>query len=512
MAEPLKVAQSEAFVAAGPSPVSVFQGYDSVSGAGRATAVVGSTQKHSAKSHVYFTVCETMTELSDALEVNQSLTVAFGKVGSIDQKMKFINTLKVTTHSVEIVVYAKRVKHVETSTDYKLKDGIKVPQGPEELAQFFRGYGNSFLGSVVSGGEYYAVYTFYSQTQEQQTTLVADMKAAGLYSGVSVDASLQTKLSKFLSSTTTRTVFKQDIAGISKVVLPTAAELCAFALKFTHLELDLPVIIAFATHGYENLPNFGDFQPIVKNRNFFLDDRKGLVEKLVEVQELQDQIELIEEVYDLCGGYKDEKLAKVKREAAEDHDKIDLLIERWEQNPTQTFNLPDLPSLEPGTPTLNYKIDKSPAFGGNGGSHFDDVSATSLIPQETRVTAVQLRTGWVVTKLTTWYRNSERTWHAVHGKDDDGQDNPKLELSKGEVITKVSGRADHVIRYLTISTNRGRETKGGGSEGTPFDWSATPGSFALGFAGRSGSYLDQIQVVYGSFLPAVWQKRRGDAA
>ena len=508
MAEPLRVAQSEADVAA--VPAAMFQGYDSVTGKGRSTALTGVVNQFEAQSRVWCRVCESMTELSTALEVNQSLTVAFGKVGSIDQKMQFIDKLKVTTHSIEVVVYANHKLFRETRLDVKLKEGISPPP-QNELKKFFKGYGDSYLASREVGGEYYAVYTFYSQTQEQQTEVVAGLKTAGIYSGVSVDASLQTKMSNFLSSNKTRTFFDQKISGVSKVILPPGPDICEFARKFPNLELDMPETFTFEVEGYENVPGFGDFQPIVKNRNFFLDRRNGLVNKLVDVQELEDEIELIEKVYGSCGGYYDEKLEKVKPEAGEDHDKIHLLIQKWEDDPTQAFEAPKLPSLAYGIPSLVYTVDKSPAFGGNGGSPFDDVSGTSLVPELTRVTAVQLRTGWVVNKITTWYQTFDRNWHAAHGKDDDGgSDRPKLDLAPGEVITKVSGNADNVIRYLTITTNRGRETKGGGPGGSPFAWSPPPGSFAFGFAGRSGSYLDQIQVVYGTFLPAVWQRRRGD--
>jgi hypothetical protein len=510
MAEPLRVAQSEADVVAKSLPADTLQGYDSVTGAGRNTAVTGRLHQASAKVTAVCTICESMSELSTALEVNQSLTVAFGKVGNIDQKMQFIDKLKVTTHSVEIVVYAKCIKFKETCTDVKLKGD---PPPRDKLKEFFKGYGDSYLKSRQVGGEYYAVYTFYSQTQEQQTELVAGLKAGGIYSGVTVDAALQTKVSNYLSSNKTRTFFEQNVSGVSKVILPAGPDICEFARKFPDMEMTMPETFTFEVEGYENVPGFGDFQSIVNSRRFFVDPRNGLVNKLVDVQELEDEIELIEKIYDLCGGYNDEKLEKVKREAREDHDKIDLLIQKWEDDPTQTFEAPKLPSLAYGIPSLVYTVDKSPAYGGNGGSPFDDVSGTSLVPDLTRVTAVQLRTGWVVNKITTWYRTFDRNWQAAHGKDDDGgSDRPKLDLASGEVITKISGNADKVIWYLTITTNRGRETKGGGPGGSPFAWSPPPGSFAFGFAGRSGSYLDQIQVVYGTFLPAVWQRRREDPA
>ena len=52
--------------------------------------------------------------------------------------------------------------------------------GDEALKKFFNGFGDSFLSSVTTGGEYYAVYTFYTQTKTEQASLVSELKAKGM--------------------------------------------------------------------------------------------------------------------------------------------------------------------------------------------------------------------------------------------------------------------------------------------------------------------------------------------
>ena len=75
--------------------------------------------------------------------------------------------------------------------------GISTPTDNASRQQFFIRYGDSFISSRTLGGEYIAVYTFYSRSKQEQDTLTAEMQANGLLEGVNVDASLQTKIQNF---------------------------------------------------------------------------------------------------------------------------------------------------------------------------------------------------------------------------------------------------------------------------------------------------------------------------
>jgi hypothetical protein len=506
MAEPQEAAKFAATATQVPSPVAVFQGYDSVTGRGLATVLTGETQTTGGTSQVSYRVCTDMATLSEALEVNQSLSVSLGPFGSIDQKLQFIHNLKVTTNSVSIVVYAKHTMGSDTMTDAALKPGIKPPSSLSELRQFFRSYGDSFLGSRVRGGEYYAVYTFYSQTREEQTQLTLDMKAQGIFEGGSVDASLQTKISTFKSSTSTRSAFDQNISGILNPKLPTSDKIIQFAIDFPSIPLDAPAIIGFETSGYEHVPGFGSFQPIARNRDFFVGDSVvgGLTSKLVEVQQLENQITWIKNVYDFYGGYADAKLANVLVQAKADHGTINQLIRSYEEDPTQSFTMPKLPSLDYGSPAMAVpQISLTPSWGGDGGDPFNDVDLRTSIPQHTRVAAVGLRTGGLVDRLSTTYENVGGSWETRHGGGG-GEDRGTLQLLPGQFITGVTGRSGGRVDHLKITISDGRTLEGGGGGGGPFSWSVPSGSFVLGFAGRSGANLDRIQVIFGAFRPSIW--------
>ena len=72
------------------------------------------------------------------------------------------------------------------------------------------------------------------------------------------------------------------------------------------------------------------------------------------------------------------------------------------------------------------------------------------------------------------------------------------------MVVDIAGRSGKRVDHLTFKTSNGDVLDGGGGGGDPFNENVPNGSFLLGFAGRCGSELDQIQFVYGTFLPARW--------
>ena len=108
-------------MALAPAPSALYQGYDSVSGRGLSTAVFGTLESSGGESVVDCTVCTSLSELKDALEINQSLSVAYGPVGSIDQKMSLLRTLEVSTNSISIVVHSRHCDGVLTVSDVWLR-------------------------------------------------------------------------------------------------------------------------------------------------------------------------------------------------------------------------------------------------------------------------------------------------------------------------------------------------------------------------------------------------------
>jgi hypothetical protein len=218
---------------------------------------------------------------------------------------------------------------------------------------------------------------------------------------------------------------------------------------------------------------------------------------------LQNQIAWIESVYRSYGGFADKKLTDVAGEAKADHDKINTLIQAYEDDPTQSFTAPDLPSLKYGTPTLKYAVARSATHGGGGGKPFDDVDVNTFIPQQTHVTGLQLRSGARIDKLIVTYQNTSASWTVEHGGNGGDLGN-KVTLMLGQYVTAISGRSGSRVDHLTLTTSNGDRVDGGRDGGSPFTESIPSGAILIGFAGRSGSELDQIQFVYGKLDKADW--------
>jgi hypothetical protein len=127
----------------------------------------------------------------------------------------------------------------------------------------------------------------------------------------------------------------------------------------------------------------------------------------------------------------------------------------------------------------------------------------TCVPQKTRITAIELASGDRIDKLTVKYENAQGRWTTEHGGGG-GHPGSSLFLQDGEFINNITGRADVEVDQLNFFTTENHRTHDGQDGGHPFTDTTPQGSFLLGFAGRSGKRLDQIQFIYGVLRPATW--------
>jgi len=161
-----------------PVAIDLFQGYDSLSSSGRtAAAVTGDRHPAGATSETYYRVCTDIETLQSSLNISASASASFG-FGSVDAKTSYMRNLKVTTNSVTVVVYTNIVTGSESARNPKL-----TISPPGDLNDFFLIYGDSYVKSVVKGGEYYATYVFYAESNEEQEHVTASLSAHGIVAG-----------------------------------------------------------------------------------------------------------------------------------------------------------------------------------------------------------------------------------------------------------------------------------------------------------------------------------------
>ena len=502
-------------------PAALFQGYNSVFGDARSTALQGTSQKVGGSSKVTCSVCTSAKEVASALEIDAALSVAYGPVASVDAKTKYMSSLNITTYSLCMVVHSRHTEGIEKSIDVGLKSGVSAPSTDDEINSFVSGYGDSWISEITRGGEYFGTYTFFSETKEEQQSLEASLHASGIYSGVTVNAGVEAKLSNFLKTATVRYTFKQEISGILNPTFPPPDKFIDYALAFPGLTLDSPTIIGYASSGYETVPGLDKaFKKVAENRRYFIvgDSTRpgGLAGSLATIAGIKNQASDIQAIYTFYNYTDDTLLTSRVATAKNDFDAIVNQMQTFETAATTSFpNLP-LTSIQNGSPTFYYVTGSSPDWGAsNPGEPFNDVDGRTYLQKFTRISEVQLR-GSVsfVEQILTTYEDSTGKYVKTHGGPAGTLTNP-LQLLPGQGVNAVRARTDpntqSVLKQLQITASNGRSITAGPSDGTPQPtWIAPKGSIVMGFHGRgrdgtgSIAFVYQIGVDYATIQPAKW--------
>jgi hypothetical protein len=495
------------FMNAGSPPASLRQGYDRVSGAGRSTAILGDAEEVGDTSSFQCTVCTSIEELSQALEIDQSLSISYGPIGSLNQKLTFIKNLHVTTTSISIVVYVRHVARKQSLGKFQLDPSVTQPKDPADVAAFFHSYGDSFLSSRTLGGEYYAVYTFYANDVQEQNSVKASLDANGIFSGVSLDAKLQASFDQVIKTSTMRTDFAQNVSGIENPRLPAPEDIVKFATNFTSLPMDMQAVIDFDTTGYEHVPGLEAIETLAANRTYFVGDQTddGLARKLADLMLLQNKISHVIDIYRTYGYDGDLNFTTKKDQVQKDIEAIGNQIRQWEHDPTQTFNLPPLPSLTYGSPSVRVLTNIFGPHGGGGGAPFDDIpDPVTFVMTQTHLTSIRLTVGAYVNVLSATYQRTHGTaWTSYHGGG--GAEIGSLPVSASAPVRTVSGRSGRYVNQLTFMAGSTLDGNGSDGGGSAFSHNIPAGNFLLGFRGRSGEWLNQVIIVYAGFQPAIWQ-------
>lgn len=487
-------------------------GFDSVAGGMlAASAVEGDYHKEGVESTVDIKVCESVEELTQALQIDASMSISFLKAANFSAKMSFMRSLKVTEHSLSIVVHIANGIGRWYVQNVALTPQAKAPADDKAAAEFVREFGDSYISAATLGGEYYAVYTFRTTTREEQSKLTTELKAGGVYSGITAGAEVQTKLTNFMKSTKVNWSFKQEMTGITGISLPAPDKMIDFALAFPSLKMNSPVMTGFAVQRYERVPKFGDgFRTVAKNRHHFV-DKGGVLAGLGRLNGVAHQIDRLLDIYEVYK-FEDPTLDALDRKVDTDLATIDAQIDAWRDNPTGKFAKPDLPSVALGEPVLDYDIGQIAAFGGETGKDFEFMTVGEAFRDRVRIEWIQLADGkydgyHVIRGIAIGYISEKGRWTKLHGHGQEGNTRRKLSF-EGYFPSMLRIRHGGFVDAIELTLKDGRSTSAGGPDGVSVDWKPGPGGVVLGFAGRAGATLDQIEIVHGSLKPARYVRPR----
>ena len=497
----------------GDAPVKLYSGYDTVArGMLPGSAVVGGHEKSGAQSSVRIEVCDSLSKLAQALDIDASLSVSYLKAVDVTAKMEFAKKLDVTARSVTIVVYANHQIGTWTVKDVKLQEGVTAPTDDDSAADFAQSYGDSFISAETQGGEYYAVYIFNTETREEQESLKTSLKVKGIGGGVTAKAEAQVELSNFLKSTKTSWTLKQAITGITNPAFPDQDKMIEYALNFPKLPLDSPVITGIKVQGHESVPKFGrKFAKVIKNRRYFLDPDDGLLQSLGRLTAARNQVTWLKRIYDRYNYRGDKALLDFEVDLLKDIKAINNQIADWEMDAAGSFVEPKLPSLANGEPVLQFEEPEPQVWGGSGAGTWEVMSVGDAIRNRTRIHSVVLGSGTfdkydVLARLEIEYLSDKRNWREEHGGSAKVTEH-KVTLEEGQFPIRFEVKHGTYVDRLKIHFSGNKSTESGGPGGVYADWKVPQDHFVVGFGGRSGAIIDQLQVRYAKLLPAKMVKQ-----
>ncbi len=508
-----------------PTPTTLAQGVNTFLNEGVSTAIVpGPVTKTGSPGVAYAKVCTNTTSLFEALDISLSANV-IEPGWSADAKAQLVASLNISSTSVTIAVYVNNVTTQYSVASPTFQAGI--PRTDPET--FFSHYGDSFVSQLTLGSEYMALYTFYTTTTTEQETLVTQINAMGL----NWNASLQATLNSLVSSSTTTSVIVQSMGGVGPVAYPEPGDIVSFARRFRTLPISSPLVLNYATSGYETVPGapWDSTSPVVRNRTNFLGVPglvPGVADQIAELQLLGNQFSLLKKLYKTYG-YVDSTIVAPQAMLNADFGTAAAYVTGLGGNPTvlvvpvPRFGSLDKPAPLP-MPSFSLHEVVSPINSGDTAATtpFGNDIAGDWVAEMTLPTQVVLESDPEgCSGLSITYRDAAGTERSASGGS--GTAGTPLVLQPGEVIASVSGTSgEWAFNALTITTSFGTtiSAKGGISTAQHFSWSSNPDAAFLGFSGLTGSALlgpiprnvEQLTIHYVSFAPAIWRSLPDAAA
>ena len=498
------------------TPTAVGQGYDTIIGFVRVGAVTGAVTTSGGAdnpSSADITICEGSEDVRSALHINESASVSYAGFGSASQKLDLFRSLKLTKNSISVVVYARHIKSVETLLNPTLTGGAK--NEANDIKSFVKKHGDSYVSSITLGGEFYAVYTFYTESAEEKQKVRAALDAKGVAGPIGASAHLSVAMDDASKSVNARTTFQAKLSGLLNYPPIDYAQTAAYALKFLGIPIDNPVVVDYGTSGYEDmLPAFDkveDARTYFNGASFGVDP--GVGQKLRDLGQLKQAVLDIRGIYNGYGGYDDPALDKRLADIQSDQNKIVQQIAQYEKNPESTFELPTLVSLDGKLPRLSFDVVEGPGHvGGDGGNPFDPISDVggmqAFLTCRFHISNIHLWSGDHVDKMDVEYKDANgKTLVNSVGNGSPGEhwgDAGQIAFDAADTLSGVSGADDGVVGKLQLASVSGRNLSAGDSGDAWHKWGATPGRPIVALAGRAGGQVDQVRPVIVVFKPAMW--------
>jgi len=256
---------------------------------------------HGQEVHFKMTRIEEVEQLYNELGISVDVAGRYGLFAA-SAKFQFAQNSNFNSYSVFYLLSVKvrnAVKHIK---NHKILPEIAqlLTDGKEE--KFRRGFGDSFIEGIVTGGEFFAIYEFICTDESSKTQIGSQLEAeygSALFTGVEVSA----KFNSVVSSASRKSQLKLTMyqaGGTGQQVVTAPEEMIARAKEFPAIVAgNNGVVYEVIISSYETLPlpdgpNYVDLE----NKKYVLDNyAKDIVkwrQKLAEVDYIIDHPEEFE--------------------------------------------------------------------------------------------------------------------------------------------------------------------------------------------------------------------------
>ncbi len=531
------------------TPTAVFQGYDTFSGAFKHSLVKGDVNDSDAKVVSKISLCDTLSEVHDALGIEASAEGSYG-MGSASAKASFASSLDISEKSVVLVVYVSK-RTTQKAKDPDFTDEVTA----EHLRDAFKRYGDSWVKEITTGSEYYATFTMTASTIDDKQKLALELSGAVGECKASASATIETAK----KNTKNETRAAQRLFGITTAALPEleTAAIITFGESLSAIKPDAPTLISARTEGYEKMWPVAlnaAVKPMVANRNLFQkasrasnDDTTatgGWESKLQTLEAADAMVTKIQNAYRTYNYTGDPKPDARSGLIKKDIERLVTFLATVSENPLKTPHHIKLKSLSYGVPHLTFQLNEVDLMSDfkDGSPYFSrDVTRPDIIDCQ-RISGITMSDGGYLYALWFDYEKDGKPTTVRHGGGGHAiVEKPggflSLNLAEGEFISGVTGLGgwcrdtrSHLMVRASFETNQGHKLQHRqGSDGEPLDidrvdfgngswrdstmtWTAKENERLVGFGGRSGNEVNSLRGIVLSLSPAKWTGALRDAA
>lgn len=229
---------------------------------------------------------------------------ASGRYGlfAASAKFNFAQESNFNSYSVFYLLSVRVRNAVKHINNYQLNPEVIRLLEDGKTEQFRKGYGDSYIESFITGGEFFALYEFICTDETTKSQISAELDAkygAAMLTGVEINA----KFTSIVTSATQKRQLKlttHQAGGVGVNVVTTPEEMLARAKEFPSIvQGDKGVAYEVIIQSYETLPlpdgpNYID----IENKKYVLDNyAKDIIkyrQKLAELDYIMQQPEEFE--------------------------------------------------------------------------------------------------------------------------------------------------------------------------------------------------------------------------